>query len=101
MSLIGKILSTLMGEITNHSDYLLQKLIAAGSLFSLPFGLVLGLSNDTIQKIQQTTTASAPLPPDALGFPDYAAIVSITLGVCGIIQICVNIYYKIKNGGKS
>ena len=101
MSVIGKTLSAIIAEMTNHSDYLLQKAIAAGSLFSIPFGVILGLSNDTLQKFTQSAEASAPLTPDALGLPDYAAIVSITLGVCGVIQIIVNIYYKIKNGGKS
>lgn len=100
MSLIGKVLHALMGEITNHSDYLIQKLIAAGSLFSLPSGLILWLSSDAVQNTKQKAAESAPSVAESLTIPEYAGIVSITLGVCGIIQIAVNLYYKIKHGGK-
>lgn len=94
-------LQVMLDTISNHSDYLLQKWLAAGSLISFPAGLILGLSNDTIHKITSTTEAAAQAASEALGLPDYAAIVSMVLGICGVIQIAVNIYYKIKNGGKS
>lgn len=101
MSMIGKTLSAALDQISNHSDLLLQKWVAAGSLISLPTGLMLGVSNNTIQKIASSAEESASkIPVEAWGLPDYAAIVSITLGLCGILQIFVNVYYKIKNGGK-
>ncbi|UNY40568.1 hypothetical protein KLER11_gp32 [Pararheinheimera phage vB_PsoM_KLER1-1] len=97
MSLIGKILSATIAEMTNHSDYLLQKAIAAGSLISLPLSLLASLWSG----FTAGDSASVSVEASAMTLPECAAIISMVLGFCGIVQIIVNVYYKIKNGGKS
>lgn len=99
MIAVGKILSAIIGEMTNQSDYLLQKAIATGGLISLPLSLAANLWSGFTSTAESSAEAAVASP--SLTLPECAAIISMVLGICGVIQIVVNVYYKIKNGGKS
>lgn len=101
MSVIGKILSATIAEMTNHSDYLLQKAIAAGGLISLPLSLIANVWSGFTSTTEASAETTAIAINQGLTLPECAAIVSMVLGICGVIQIAVNVYFKFKNDGKS
>lgn len=79
--------------ISDHGNYLLNKVINYLGLLSFSAGTVLGVANQTTQKVINAS-------PEPWGLPDYAALVSVLVGISYLLKNAVDIYFKFKNKGK-
>lgn len=82
------VISSVFHAISDHGNAIASKFITYFGMVSIGGGGVLGVANDTAQKIAEQ---------QSFGLPDWAAVVSIVGGLCLIIKNGVDTYYTIKD----